>query len=204
MKLYGSLTSPFVRKVRVCAIERSVPFEMVVEDPWQVSPRLIGLNPAGKVPVLQLDDGSVLVESLLIIEYLDSLGDPDTALIPKEGKLRWDALLWHARGQGLIEAAVARLLELRRPETLQMPARIAREERRFADILEVIERYMPSTPWLGGDRISIGDLVLGIALRYAALRYPHDWQSAHPRLAERLQALEVRPSFRETEPPGAP
>ncbi len=202
MKLYGSLTSPFVRKVRVCAIERGIPFEMVVEDPWQVTHRLIGLNPAGKVPVLELDDGSILVESLLIIEYLDSLGDPARLLIPREGKARWAALLWHARAHALIEAAVARLLELRRPEGLRMPERIEREERRFAEILDFIEREMPATPWFGGEQIAIGDLILGVALRYAAFRYAHDWQSTHPRLAERLQALEARPAFRETEPPG--
>ncbi|MEP9377379.1 glutathione S-transferase family protein [Aquabacter sp. CN5-332] len=202
MKLYGSLTSPFVRKVRAFAMERGVPFEMVVEDPWQVSPRLIGLNPAGKVPVLELDDGSLLVESLLIIEYLDTLGDPSGALIPGAGKARWDALLWHARAQALIDAAVARVLELRRPENLQMPARVAREEARFAEVLDFIERSLPDTPWIAGDAISLGDIMLGVALRYTAFRYPHDWEPAHPRLAARLRKLEARPAIRDTEPPG--
>lgn len=201
MKLYGSLTSPFVRKVRAFAMERGVPFEMVVEDPWQITPRLIGLNPAGKVPVLELDDGSLLVESLLIIEYIDTRGDPAAALIPS-GTARWEALLWHARAQALIEAAVARLLETRRPPERQMPEKIAREEARFAEVLGFMERTLPQTPWLAGDTISLGDIMMGVALRYAAFRYPHDWESGHPRLAARLRTLQERPSIRETEPPG--
>jgi glutathione S-transferase len=204
MKLYGSLTSPFVRKVRAFAIERGVSLEMVVEDPWQVSPRLIGLNPAGKVPVLQLNDGSLLVESLLIIEFLDSIGDPAHSLIPKEGKARWDALLWHARAQALIDSTVARTLELRRAASLQMPARISREEARFGEVLAFIERNLPHAPWIAGENISVGDVMLAVALRYAAFRYPHDWEPGHPRVAARLHELASRPCIRDTEPPNFP
>jgi len=202
MKLYGSLTSPFVRKVRAFALERGVSFEFVVEDPWQVSPRLIALNPAGKVPVLERDDGPPLVESLLIMEYLDRAGDPAGALIPAAGNARWEALMWHARAHGLIEATVARLLELRRPEAFRMPDRVAREEQRFAALLDAIETELPQTPFIGGEETGFGDIMLAVALRYAAFRYPHDWQGGHPRLAARLEALETRPAIRDTEPPG--
>lgn len=202
MKLYGSLTSPFVRKVRAFALERGVPFEMVVEDPWQVSPRLVALNPAGKVPVLERDDGSILVESPLIMEFLDTCGDPAGALIPRQGEARWQALMWHARAHALIEATVARLLELRRPEALRMPERVAREEQRFASVLDTVERELPESPFIGGETVALGDIMLAVALRYAAFRYSHPWQGGHPRLAAHLEALEKRPSIRDTEPPG--
>ncbi|TCT06212.1 glutathione S-transferase family protein [Aquabacter spiritensis] len=204
MKLYGSLTSPFVRKVRAVAIARAVPVDFVVEDPWQMSPRLIAMNPAGKVPVLELDDGTSLVESLLIAEYLDSLGAPEGALIPAAGPARWEALRAHARAHALIEAVVARLLELRRPDAFQMPDRVAREEARVAALLDAMEQTVPDAPLAPDAPVGFGDLMLAVALRYTAFRYPHDWAPAHPRLAARLAALAERPAIRETEPPGAP
>lgn len=203
MKLYGSLTSPFVRKVRAFAQERGVPFEMVVEDPWQVSARLLALNPAGRVPVLVRDDGPPLVESLLIMEFIDSRGDPASVLIPKDGEARWEALTWHARAHGLIEATVARLLEMRRPEPFRMPERMAREEARFATLLDAVERELPATPFIAGEVPGFADLMLAVALRYAAFRYPHDWQGAHPRAATHLAAMAARPAIADTEPPGA-
>ena len=63
MKLYGSLTSPYVRKARVLIEEKSLPVELVVEDPWEEGTAIAGWNPLGKVPVLEVGPGSYLFDS---------------------------------------------------------------------------------------------------------------------------------------------
>jgi len=80
MKLYGSLTSPYVRKVRVFLKEKGLEHEFIIEGPGDAAGNVARLNPFGKVPVVVRDDGEVLFESPMIIDYLDGL--PGPALIP--------------------------------------------------------------------------------------------------------------------------
>ena len=90
MKLYGSLTSPYVRKVRVFLKEKGIAYDFVEEGPADAAGNVARLNPLGKIPTLVRDDGEVLFESAMIVEYLDSLkGAP---LIPPPGEARWQAL----------------------------------------------------------------------------------------------------------------
>ena len=87
MKLYGSLTSPYVRKVRILLREKSIACDFVVSDPWDEGSMVPKLNPLGKVPAFELDDGSTLFDSPVIIEYLDSL--KGESLLPASGETRW-------------------------------------------------------------------------------------------------------------------
>ena len=87
MKLYGSLTSPYVRKARVLIREKSLACEFVVADAWAADSAIPTLNPLGKVPVLALDNGELLFDSPVIVEYLDSLKAP--LLLPASGEARW-------------------------------------------------------------------------------------------------------------------
>lgn len=201
MKLYGSPTSPFVRKVRVFALERGVPFEFIKEDPWQRSERLQAFTPLGKVPVLEADDGRVVIDSLAIIEFLDAAGAQAGNLLPSPGPARWDQLHWHALAHGIIDAVVGRLLETRRPPEFQMTDRMKREEERIAATLDVIERRIGELGSGAGGRPDFGSLMIATALRYMDFRHPHDWQSSRPKLAAMVNQIASRPSFRETEPP---
>ena len=90
MKLYASLTSPFARKIRILVAEKSIPCELVVDDPNAPNSPVSGLNPLGKVPVMLRDDGSALFDSPVILEWLDRSRSP--ALIPAEGEERWQVL----------------------------------------------------------------------------------------------------------------
>ena len=76
MKLYGSLTSPYVRKLRILLREKGISCEFVQADAWAADSPVPRLNPLGKVPVLERDDGSALYDSPVILEYLDSLKAP--------------------------------------------------------------------------------------------------------------------------------
>ncbi|MHB1951159.1 MAG: glutathione S-transferase N-terminal domain-containing protein [Acidiferrobacteraceae bacterium] len=200
MRLYGSLTSPYVRKVRILMKEKGIPCEFMVEDPW--SDKTVGAarNPLGKVPVLISDDDRVFYDSGLIVEYLDSLGGE--RLIPESGNARWDVLQWHVLGHGVIDAAVTRLLETRRPADQQSAKVIIRQEGKIAKALDAADKADKGKAYLIGDRFSLADLSLGLALEYIDFRYPHDWRSSHPRLARWLAGISRRASFAETLPPG--
>jgi len=198
MKLYGSLTSPYVRKARVLLKEKNVTCEFVMADAWAADSPIPAMNPLGKVPVLVRDDGSVLFDSPLIAEYLDSLkGEP---LIPASGEARWEVLRWHALAQGMLDVVVVRLLESRRGEKMT-PEIIARQEGKIAAALKYADTQRKDGPYICQNRLTLADISLAIALEYTDFRYAHDWRSRHPRLAEWLKAMSLRSSFLETQPP---
>ncbi len=199
MKLYGHATSPYVRKVRIALREKNIRFEWIEAAPSDPGNRIASLNPLGKVPVLETDDGRVLFDSALIVEYVDALGGEQ--LIP-EGPARLDALLWHTLGSGIVDAVVARLIESRRPENQQSQAFMARQEEKISRSIAWADQAEKGPAYLIGQRFSLADLGLGLALEYVDFRYPHDWRGSHPRLARWLAGISTRGSFAETIPPG--
>jgi glutathione S-transferase len=202
MQLIGSPTSPYVRKVRVYLAEAGMMCDFVPVDAWRPDARLLGMAPLGKVPVLVRDDGSPLYDSLLVIEYLDSLLPEPRRLLPSQGEGRWEVLRWQALAHGVIDATVFRLLDLRRPEALRSREVEAREELRVARALDSIEKSIDGRPWLALDRLTLADVVLGVALQYMDFRYPHDWRGSRRALARWAAAMHGRASFAATLPPG--
>jgi glutathione S-transferase len=87
MKLIGSLTSPYVRKVRVVMAEKKLDYEFVLENVWAEDTQIQAHNPLGKVPCLLMDDNGSLFDSRVIVEYLDTLS-PVGRLIPQQGRDR--------------------------------------------------------------------------------------------------------------------
>ena len=114
MKLLGSLTSPFVRKVRAVLAEKRIEYEFILDSPWFDGNSVSKFNPLGKVPVLLLDDESTLYDSRVIVEYLDAVS-PNNRLIPSSGRERITVKRWEALGDGICDAAATELLESRRP-----------------------------------------------------------------------------------------
>jgi glutathione S-transferase len=198
MKLYGSLTSPYVRKVRVFLKEKNLEHEFIIEGPGDAAGNVARLNPFSKVPVLVRDDGEVLFESPMIIDYLDSL--PGPALIPPAGEARWRVQRWHALGQGIADAVVARLMEIRRRPEHQDPTLIQKQEAKVEAALAFAEDHMQGDEYLSGNELTLADVAMVVALAYMDLRYEHDWQTAHPRLTAWFAAFARRPAFIETMP----
>jgi glutathione S-transferase len=191
MKLWCSPTSPFSRKVRMAAIELHLPddtFELVEVDPW-TDPRVRGLNPLGKVPTVQLDDGGVLYESAVIVEYINTV--VMGGLIPPLGRSRWTTL----RMQGLCDSVAAAAGRLFAAEQRDAPDPI--EERLVETIqagLNAIERER-----LDYERPLVGDIAAAVTLAYFDFRWPdRDWRSGRPRSAEFLDQMQRRPSMIET------
>lgn len=197
MKLIGSLTSPYVRKVRIVLKEKNIACEFVLDNPNDVASQVPQHNPLGKVPTLLLDNGKSLYDSVLLVDYLDSVkGEP---LIPS-GDARWEVQRWHMLGQGILDAVVARMLEGRR--THPLPEVIARQEGKIAHALAAANATERGANYLVGQRFSLADIALGVALEYIDFRYPHDWRGQYPRLAHWLSGIRKRNSFAETVPPG--
>ena len=202
MKLYYSAASPFVRKVMVCAIERGLDAR-IERLPTKVLPsepnRDYGkANPLMKVPALETDDGNVLFDSIVICEYLDSIGDAPR-LFPAQGAARWRALRLHALADGILDAAVLTRYEtFARPQELRWKAWIDGQLLKVDQALDVLERNSAEL-----DPLDIGAVAVGCALGYLDFRYAdRKWRDGHPKLAAWFERVSKRPSFAKTVPVG--
>ena len=172
----------------------------MVADPWAADTRLPAMNPMGKVPVLEIAPGNYLFESPLVVHYLDHLGGKP--LPPKGAEDYWRAQWWQALGNGIIDAVIARILETRRPADRQMAAKMQREEARIARAVKTAGDAYEGGAYLVGKSFSLADLVMGVALQYVDIRYPHDWRGAQPVLAKWHAGITARESFMQTMPSG--
>lgn len=198
MKLRFSPTSPFVRKVTVCAHELGLidRIECVLTDVWNPASDIGRDNPLGKVPALITDDGMVLYDSPVICEYLDSRHD-GAPLIPTPGPARWQALRRVALADGILDAGVARLLEGRRDEAQRSAPWLARQSAKITAGLDVLEGETADM----SEAITIGDIAIAVALGWLDFRFAaDDWRRGRPALAEWYDGFAERPSMRATEP----
>jgi glutathione S-transferase len=200
MKLYGSPMSPYVRKARVLIHEKKLACDFVPEDPWPADSPIPSRNPLGKVPALEIEPGNYLFESVLVVHYLDQVDGK--SLTPKDAAGYWKTQWWLALSQGVLDAAVARILETRRPPDKQMPEKMEREEARIHRATATAEGRCKGGKYLVGQRLSLADLMMGVALQYVDFRYPHGWRGECPKLAEWHGGVVARKSFLDTMPAG--
>lgn len=200
MKLYHNPASPFVRKVRVVAIECGVADQLQMEEialtPVSTPDALAGDNPLGKIPSLVLDNGECLYDSRVICEYLDH--EFNGGLYPAAGPARWSALRLQATAIGFCDAAVlVRYEGFVRPEDKQWPEWIEGQLNKCRRALDVMEQECLSF----GDRVDIGTLSSAIALGYFDFRNPAEkWRERAPALADWYQGFSQRPSLVQTQP----
>lgn len=110
MKLIGSPTSPYVRKVRVVLAEKKLDYRFQTEDVWSEETAINASNPLGKVPCLVMEGGEAVFDSRVIVEYLDTLS-PVGRLIPAQGRERAEVKTWEALADGVLDAAILARLE---------------------------------------------------------------------------------------------
>lgn len=202
MKLIGSLTSPYVRKVRVVMAEKRIEYEFEVANPWTAQSKVPGLNPLGKVPVLIMDDGTGLYDSRVIAEFLDTV-TPVSRLIPEGNRPRIMVKRWEALADGVCDAAAATFLEQKRTGQQQSPDWIVRQQTKVKTGLEAIAGELGDKAWCNGEHYSLADIAIGCALFYLDLRFPDiGWRSAYPNVAKLADKLAKRPSFKDTVPVG--
>lgn len=201
MKLFASLTSPYARKIRIILAEKALPFELVVDSPWEANTRIPEINPLGKVPALISDDGETFFDSSVIAAYLETL-DVAPCLLPQQPLEAVRVRQTEALADGITDAAVTTLLESRRPDGECSNIVIARQMDKLDRGLDLLEARAGGLEWLHGNRYSLGDIATGVALGYLDLRFPHiAWRDTHPTLKAMSERLFTRPSFTSTIPP---
>ena len=201
MKLIGSNTSPYVRKVRVVMAEKKLDYTFELENVWSADTRILQSNPLGKVPCLLMEDGSALYDSRVIAEYLDTL-TPVCKLLPPNGRDRADVKVWEALADGVLDAAVlVRLEKTLRPQEQQSPQWIARQLGKVHAGLQVMSDKLGENAFCMGKNYSLADVAVGCALGWLSFRFPDiDWRGAHPNLARLHDKLAERASFKDTVP----
>ncbi|MFW9616072.1 glutathione S-transferase [Aquabacterium sp.] len=206
MKLIGSLTSPFVRKVRIVLAEKKLDYKFIVEDVWAADTRIAEANPLGKVPCLVMEGGEAIFDSRVIVEYVDTLS-PVGKLIPLTGRERVEVRTWEALADGLLDAAVLARMEATwngRTEAQRSQAWIDRQTTKIDASLQAMSKGLGERPWCTGTHYSLADIAVGSALGYLDFRFPQiDWRERHPNLAKLAEKLAQRPSFADTAPPVA-
>jgi glutathione S-transferase len=205
MKLIGSLTSPYVRKVRVVMAEKKLDFEFALEDPWG-NDAVLKSNPLGKVPCLVMEGGEAVFDSRVIVEYLDTLS-PVGKLIPPSGRERIEVRTWEALADGLLDASILARLESTWPgrsDRERSPAWIARQMSRVSTALKALSQGLGDKPFCAGNHLTLADVATGCALGYLDFRFPDiDWRSEYPNLKRLYDKLAARQSFVDTAPPAA-
>lgn len=204
MKLIGSLTSPYVRKVRIVMAEKKLDYEFVSEDVWSAATTIGQSNPLGKVPCLVMEGAEALFDSRVIVEYLDALS-PVGKLIPSVGRERAGVKTWEALADGVLDAAILARLEATwagRSAEQRSSAWIDRQLSKVHASVQAMSAGLGEQAFCSGVHFSLSDISVGVALGYLDFRFPEiDWRGPHPNLHKLFDKLTQRTSFADTLPP---
>jgi len=199
MKLFYASGSPYARIARVVVRELGLTsgieeVEVTLRDP---NSSLLPYNPGGKVPALQLDNGTTLTESLLILGFLDARHG-GRKLLPMDGSDGWKTLSELGRAYAFLDAVTVWNRELR--FGLKAASVIALERERADRAADAFEATVTGGGYSGP--LDAARIVLGAALENFARRHRvWDWQTGRPRLTAFFAAIAQRPSFAATVQP---
>jgi glutathione S-transferase len=203
MKLIGSISSPYVRKVRIVLAEKRLDYQFIAEDVWAATTQIGASNPLGKVPCLVMEGAEAMFDSRVIAEYLDTLS-PVGKLIPASGRERAEVKTWEALADGLLDAAILARLEATWPgrsEGQRSQAWIDRQLGKIDAALAAMARGLGDKPFCSGIHFTLSDVAAGCALGYLDFRFPQiDWRTPHPNLTKLSDKLVQRPSFVDSAP----
>lgn len=203
MKLLGSTSSPYVRKVRVVMAEKKLDYTFVPEDVWSVDTSIAQSNPLGKVPCLVMEGAEALFDSRVIVEYLDTLS-PVGKLIPVVGRERAEVKTWEALADGVLDASILARLEATwagRTKAQRSQAWMDRQMAKVEGALKSMSQGLGEKPYCSGVHMSLADIAVGCALGYLDFRFPQlNWRDTYPNLVRLHHKLMQRPSFADTAP----
>jgi len=199
MILRSTLTSPFGRKVRMAIHHLGLEdrFEIVPANTGDPEDSLRRQNPLGKMPALILDDGTVLFDSRVILEYIDARAGGGR-LIPANGPARYRALTLAALADGIIDAALLITYEARfRPEGERSAVFVAHQRDKIVRALDRLEADPPAI-----EPLTVGAIGLASAFGYLDWRKALDWRANYPALvAWHARFAAATPAFAATEAP---
>jgi len=203
MKLIGSPTSPYVRKVRIVMAEKKLDYQFVHEDVWG-SDAILASNPLGKVPCLVMEGGEAVFDSRVIVEYLDARS-PLARLIPEPNRERTEVRTWEALADGIVDALILARLESTWPGRgpgERSQAWIDRQMTKVRASIAAVATGLAAKPWCTGIHMTLADVAVGCAFGYLDFRFPQiAWRDDYPTLARLAAKLNARQSFIDTAPP---
>ena len=198
MKLIGSVTSPYVRKVRIVMAEKKLDYQFVTEDVWSNTTHIHASNPLGKVPCLVMEGGEAVFDSRVIVEYLATLS-PVGKLIPAGGRERAEVKTWEALADGLLDAALLARMEAvwpDRKDSERSQAWIDRQLDKIQHALHAMSHGLGEKAFCSGIHLSLSDIAVGCAVGYLDFRFPQiDWRTPYPNLHKLHDKLSQRQSF---------
>lgn len=203
MILYGRLLSPFVRRIAVAAALQDHPLQrrdlMVTGDDFAT---VKAMNPVGRVPVLELDDGTHLSDSYAIQDWLDETSPNGVRMLPASGVPRRDALQRLALANGTADKAVILVYERnRRPDQFHWPDGQQRIVGQIQGGLAAMNAIVPEAGWSGEAGPDAGDLAGAIAYQFVEITNPWVLEAGYPRLAAfSARAMADIPAFADSKP----
>lgn len=208
MRLYDYVAAPSPQKVRIFAAEKGIDIPTVAIDlreRAQQTPEFLAVNPAGTVPVLELDDGSVLTESLAICRYLEE-SRPEPVLFGRDARERALVLMWNdvATLEGYL--ALQEVLRNEHPAFAdralpgpvpyaQISALADRGRARAARFFDRLEARLEATPYLAGDSLSYADIASYVYTVFAKRALGEDVREGRAALTRWHAGLAARPAF---------
>jgi glutathione S-transferase len=206
MRLLYTSGSPFARLVRIALLETGLEARVAKQELtrarlYSSESDVLALNPIGRVPTLELDDGTILTESKLILDYIDAL-NTGPKLLPRDGSDGWRTLAEMGQALGLLEGIVTWMRALLPPEPQRAADAIARESARVNRAADAVEDAIRRGAY--ADRLDAAQIALGTALGLAEVRLPvWQWHEGRSHLSGWYDTIATRPSFQSTEPPAA-
>ena len=182
MKLLGTLTSPYVRKVRLVLLEKNIPHAFVIDQPQ--GGIVLQANPMGRIPALILDDGFCVFDSAVIVDYVDTLNDQPVLIPRSDVAARLRVKRWEALADGIADSAVVVRTERMRPNDKQDESVLKLHNTAISNALAYAAGLLGGNEWCEGESITLADLAMTSALVYLDLRQPErDWRGAYPNLS---------------------
>ena len=200
LKLISATPSPYARKVRIALAEKSIPFELMTEVPWNDDTSVPLYNPLEKLPVLLLDDGGAVYESAYILEWLERKY-PEPALMPAATDDYLEARRYMVLADGICDAFLIYFFETLRAAEHRSAPWMARQLRKIEGGVAALARDLGNRDYAVGGRLTFADISVVALFGWFAVRFPDfNLRARYPNLARYWDRLEERPSFQATVP----
>ncbi|MFZ1891496.1 MAG: glutathione S-transferase C-terminal domain-containing protein [Formosimonas sp.] len=199
MKLIGAQPSPFTRKIRILLTEKSLPFEFILDAPWEATNLIDAHNPLGQVPCLILNNGYTVYDSRVIEDFLEDIAPMH---IPSDVTMRLAVKKWAALADGMLDAGVKiRVETAMRPADKQHQPWIDRQTAKIMRGLDLMETHLTHHLWCANNMYSLADVSTVCMLGFLDYRLPTlEWRESHPHVAKLANYLNEQTVFAETLP----
>ncbi|ARF51771.1 MULTISPECIES: glutathione S-transferase [Pantoea] len=203
MKLIGSYTSPFVRKISVIMLEKGMMFEFVNASPYSEDSHVPQYNPLGKVPALVAEDQQVWFDSSIIAEYLELRGQAP-ALLPADPLASLKVRQLEKLADGISDAALVIVREQMRSGNAQSEEVLLRHRDKIQRGLDSLEKEVSEGKWIDNGELNLADIATGCMIGYLNFRrVVPNWCVQRPALVRLAETLFQRESFARTTPPAS-